>query len=204
MPMLPPAPGLFSMTNGCPSDWLRRSPTIRASASAGPPGGNGTRIRTALLGYGDCAAAVYAMLHARSIKPARATARTNVGVRDMNAPVADVTAADNNRVCRLLGRLPAAIRTRQHRRERNVLSIAHRVRQPARRHRPFFRTQPLRGAFAARAFRLRRRREESVQVWWSPRYVSARRPRAHAGGAAHATMHREARHRRRRRQSLRP
>src|SRR2546425_3948586 len=102
MPMLPPAPGLFSMTKGCPSDWLTLSPMMRASASAGPPGGNGTRILTALLGYGDSAPAVYATLHARSANPARVSTRANFVVRVMNAPAADVTAADNNRMRRPL------------------------------------------------------------------------------------------------------
>src|ERR1700682_205465 len=52
--MLPPAPGLFSITTGCP----RRSPslpaTARAEMSVDPAGGNGTTILMGLVGY-DCA-----------------------------------------------------------------------------------------------------------------------------------------------------
>src|SRR5690242_402963 len=55
MPMLPPAPALFSTTNALPSDCDSLSPTMRASASAGPPAGNGTIIRTGRSGYGACA-----------------------------------------------------------------------------------------------------------------------------------------------------
>src|ERR1700745_2816242 len=47
---LPPAPGLFSTTAGCPSTVLRRSANSRAERSALPPAGNGTRMPIVLLG----------------------------------------------------------------------------------------------------------------------------------------------------------
>src|SRR5690349_20101631 len=47
---LPPAPGLFSTTTGCPSTVLRCSANSRAERSALPPAGNGTKMATVLLG----------------------------------------------------------------------------------------------------------------------------------------------------------
>src|SRR5215469_2148646 len=47
---LPPAPGLFSTTTGCPSTVLRCSANSRAERSALPPAGNGTRMAIVLLG----------------------------------------------------------------------------------------------------------------------------------------------------------
>jgi len=41
-----PAPGLFSTSTGCFHSSLVFSATIRAEASAEPPGGNGTMIFT--------------------------------------------------------------------------------------------------------------------------------------------------------------
>ena len=49
--MLPLAPGLFSMTNGCPNAAASFSPSARAARSVEPPGGNATTMRTGLLGY---------------------------------------------------------------------------------------------------------------------------------------------------------
>src|SRR5918995_7153153 len=55
--MAPSAPGLVSITTGCPracpSGWAK----MRAPSSAAPPGGNGTIRRTGLLGYWACAEA---------------------------------------------------------------------------------------------------------------------------------------------------
>ena len=44
------APGRLSTTTDWPSDAESRSPTVRAKASAGPPGGKGTIRRTGLTG----------------------------------------------------------------------------------------------------------------------------------------------------------
>jgi hypothetical protein len=48
--MLPPAPGLFSITTVWPHTSCRRLPTRRAVMSVEPPGGNGTTMRTFLSG----------------------------------------------------------------------------------------------------------------------------------------------------------
>ena len=45
--LMPPAPGMFSITKRCPSFSPSFSPTIRAVTSATPPGPNGTISRTA-------------------------------------------------------------------------------------------------------------------------------------------------------------
>jgi hypothetical protein len=50
--MLPFAPGRLSITTGCPSASLKRGPTMRASVSAGPPGGTATIMRIGFEGYG--------------------------------------------------------------------------------------------------------------------------------------------------------
>src|ERR1039458_2124287 len=44
MPILPPAPGRFSIMNGWPYIWFSRSARMRASTSVEPPGGYGTTI----------------------------------------------------------------------------------------------------------------------------------------------------------------
>src|SRR5438105_1584084 len=59
---------------------------MRASASAGPPGGNGTRMRTGLLGYGDVSAAIDAELQARNAKQARVSTRKTSDVVCMRSP----------------------------------------------------------------------------------------------------------------------
>src|SRR5471030_1475711 len=48
--MLPPAPGLFSITTDWPHTSCRRLLTRRAVISVEPPGVNGTTTRTALAG----------------------------------------------------------------------------------------------------------------------------------------------------------
>src|SRR5438876_679830 len=48
--MLPPAPGLFSITTDWPQTSCRRLPTRRAVVSVEPPGANGTTMRTDLSG----------------------------------------------------------------------------------------------------------------------------------------------------------
>ena len=42
MPVVPPAPTTFSITNGWPSVFDMWSPTMRAMTSVGPPAANGT------------------------------------------------------------------------------------------------------------------------------------------------------------------
>src|ERR1700731_96854 len=48
--MLPPAPGLFSITTDWPQTSCRRLPTRRAVISVEPAGANGTTIRTDFVG----------------------------------------------------------------------------------------------------------------------------------------------------------
>ena len=55
MPMLPPAPPMFSTTNVVPSVRPMCSPTRRVTTSVGPPAANGTMTVIGLLGY--CASA---------------------------------------------------------------------------------------------------------------------------------------------------
>jgi hypothetical protein len=52
MPMKLRAPGRFSTTIGWPNTSASRMPRVRAVMSVGPPGGNGTIMRTGPLGYG--------------------------------------------------------------------------------------------------------------------------------------------------------
>src|SRR3954454_16232173 len=56
--MLPAAPPRVSTTHCCPMKWLRFGVTIRASASAPPPGANGTSSRIGRVGYSLGAAAI--------------------------------------------------------------------------------------------------------------------------------------------------
>src|SRR3712207_5979316 len=51
MPMLPPAPGRFSITKLCPSLSLSRSAMMRVSTSVEPPAGSGTTMRTRRSGH---------------------------------------------------------------------------------------------------------------------------------------------------------
>src|SRR6266478_9140527 len=56
--MLPEAPTRFSTTTGCPQRAASFSLTMRGSASAAPPAGNGTMTRIGRPGYpgaGSCA-----------------------------------------------------------------------------------------------------------------------------------------------------
>src|SRR5260370_39837098 len=48
--MLPPAPGLFSITTDWPHTSCRRLPTRRAVISVEPPGGDGTTMHTGFAG----------------------------------------------------------------------------------------------------------------------------------------------------------
>src|ERR1700704_327717 len=50
-PMMPPAPGRSSTTNGWPSAELSLSATMRVSRSAVPAAENGTTIRTGRVGH---------------------------------------------------------------------------------------------------------------------------------------------------------
>src|SRR3954452_13366362 len=49
--MLPPAPGRFSITNGCPRSCSSFLARVRASTSLGPPGVNATIRVTGRVGY---------------------------------------------------------------------------------------------------------------------------------------------------------
>src|SRR5215218_3293282 len=53
--MLPPAPGLLSTTKDWPSDLVSSCATARARMSVVPPAGNGTTMRTGLVGQAACA-----------------------------------------------------------------------------------------------------------------------------------------------------
>src|SRR5262245_24182812 len=57
MAMMPKAPGLFSITNGCPRIGRICSPTMRMTMSVALPGPNGTMTLTGLPGYLSCASA---------------------------------------------------------------------------------------------------------------------------------------------------
>ena len=57
LPVLPPAPGLLTTTNGLPSRSPSFCATMRASTSVGPPDANGTTSVTGPLGYFAMAAA---------------------------------------------------------------------------------------------------------------------------------------------------
>jgi hypothetical protein len=50
VPMLPPAPALFSTTNCWPSRSPMALAAVRPITSVGPPGGKGTTMRTGLAG----------------------------------------------------------------------------------------------------------------------------------------------------------
>src|SRR5207245_5714709 len=61
-PMVPPAPGRFSMTMGCPSWGESLSVTVRAMMSVPLPGVNGTMILIGFAGQA-CAHAVVCAIH---------------------------------------------------------------------------------------------------------------------------------------------
>src|SRR5437899_7927497 len=74
--MLPPAPGLFSITTDWPQTSCRRLPTRRAVVSVEPPGVKGTTMRTDLAGHAMLAASAREMMEgAASCAAARATKR---------------------------------------------------------------------------------------------------------------------------------
>jgi len=50
VPMVEPAPGLFSITIGCPSAGASSFCRMRAATSVKPPGPNGTTMRIGLWG----------------------------------------------------------------------------------------------------------------------------------------------------------
>ena len=50
MPVVPPAPAMFSTMNCWPSDFEKYSPTMRAMMSVGPPAANGTMMVTGRVG----------------------------------------------------------------------------------------------------------------------------------------------------------
>src|SRR3954452_9685727 len=75
IPMVPPAPGRFSTTNGWPSCSERRCVTVRAMMSVALPAVNGTMTCTRLVGH-DCASAALETMHA-------ATAATHIHDRLM-------------------------------------------------------------------------------------------------------------------------
>src|ERR1700755_3395560 len=57
VPMMPPAPGLFSTMKVCPIDRVNESATRRATMSVAEPGVNATMILTGLVGYDWASAA---------------------------------------------------------------------------------------------------------------------------------------------------
>src|SRR5437588_7119972 len=60
--ILVPPPGRFSIRTCCPQLFARRSPSIRAITSVGPPGANGTMMRTGRVGQARARARSEAML----------------------------------------------------------------------------------------------------------------------------------------------
>src|SRR5258706_16387379 len=73
--MLPPAPGLFSITTDWPLTSGRRLPTRRAVVSVEPPGANGTTMRTGFAGQPAAEARDTAMDGAATAAAARPTKR---------------------------------------------------------------------------------------------------------------------------------
>src|SRR6187455_733229 len=68
VPMMPPAPGLFSTRKVCPIDLVKESATRRATMSVADPGVKATMILTGLVGYDWANAA-----------PAKASDRQTIG-----------------------------------------------------------------------------------------------------------------------------
>src|SRR5690349_6967929 len=75
VPMLPPAPDLFSTTNATPNFACRCCCRMRASKSAEPPAANGTMMVTGRCGQASCACAAAAKT--------RAAARAGANIRRM-------------------------------------------------------------------------------------------------------------------------
>src|SRR5262249_31764010 len=75
--MLPPAPDLFSTTNGTPNFACRCCCRMRASKSADPPAANGTTMMTGRCGQASCACA------GAAAAKTRAAARVGANIRRM-------------------------------------------------------------------------------------------------------------------------
>src|SRR5467141_2446331 len=73
--MLPPAPGLFSITTVWPHTSCRRLPMRRAVVSVEPPGANGTTMRTVFAGQSAAEARDTTMDGAATAAAARPTKR---------------------------------------------------------------------------------------------------------------------------------
>src|SRR5215212_10275047 len=78
--MLPPAPGLFSITTDWPQTSCRRLPTRRAVVSVEPPGVNGTTTRTGLAGHSAAAACDARMEGSAIAAAARPTKRRRLSI----------------------------------------------------------------------------------------------------------------------------
>ncbi len=88
MPMLPPAPPMFSTTNVVPSVRPMCSPTRRATTSVGPPAANGTMTVIGLLGY--CASAGVVSEASATIPPAaRKPVRRIMPSLEVRIPIMD-------------------------------------------------------------------------------------------------------------------
>ena len=83
MPILPPAPGLFSTTTACPSRSPRRPAMVRTTTSTPTPGGNGTMILTGRFGQpvSVCACAKGVSSAPRPTAAVRAERRVSVACR---------------------------------------------------------------------------------------------------------------------------
>src|SRR5919197_827701 len=57
MPIMFPAPGLFSTKNDCPNAFEKCCASTRPRISVPPAGGDGTTMRTGRAGYSACASA---------------------------------------------------------------------------------------------------------------------------------------------------
>src|SRR4051812_16826863 len=100
--MLPPAPGLFSITTDWPQTSCRRLPTRRAVVSVEPPGVNGTTTRTGLAGHSAATARDGRMEGAAIAAAARPTKRRRLSI---GALLREVMA---RRVARQRGQINAA------------------------------------------------------------------------------------------------
>src|SRR4051812_621732 len=78
-PMVPPAPGRFSITNDCPNCSERRCATVRAMMSVALPAVNGTMTETRLLGQ-DCADAEQDSVAFEMISAATAASHSDDGL----------------------------------------------------------------------------------------------------------------------------
>src|SRR5882757_9908005 len=78
--MLPPAPGLFSITTDWPHTSCKRLPIRRAVVSVESPGVNGTTMRTGLTGHSTPAARLERMGGAAMAAAARPTKRRRFSI----------------------------------------------------------------------------------------------------------------------------